>query len=132
MAVREIAEEGPGRDAGGVGDEEEVDGFEGGEADDGAGVGVDLGGGWLVGAVGGMGEGKYVEEAEVEGPEDQEHADGEEHVGRLAESSPLDNRARFARRQARAEQQVDDDGEDERDEGGAAHGPGEAWNGGHG
>ena len=70
----------------------------------------------------------YVEEAKVERPEYQEHANCKEHVGRLTKGSPFDDWSGFSRWQTRSEQEVDQDGKAERNKASAADRPRKAFN----
>ena len=71
-------------------------------------------------------EGGEVVEGEVEAPEAEEHAEGEEQIGGLGEGGPFDQRAGFARGQARAGEGEGDGLDGEHDEAQDADGPREA------
>jgi hypothetical protein len=51
----------------------------------------------------------YIEVAEVDCPEVEEHSNAEQGVRRFFESAPVDQRAGFARRQAHSGDRDDDD-----------------------
>ena len=64
-----------------------------------------------------------VEESEIQRPEDEEHPDRKKHIRWLTECSPLYDGAGFPGRQTGSEEYIDDDGKEERDEGGAPYSP---------